>query len=192
MFDRKRFFRPVRVLLVILIAILLIEIGYIVFVKTKNRMDFDGRSMTELLGKTVGDIIPKLDVNQKSREETDTEKLKREEVSAEPGIVIDGYPVIEAEAGKQEIKNINLRNAAENKDWYYISYELRLPDESEKGYEVLFRTDLIEPGNTVMDVILTRPLNVGEYECILHVQPYYISNLNETNNADMSTVLLVK
>ena len=192
MFDRKRFFRPVRVLLVILIAILLIEIGYIVFVKTKNRMDFDGRSVTELFEKTVGDIIPKLDVNQKSREETDTEKLKREEASAEPGIVIDGYPVIAAAAGEQVIKNINLRNAAENKDWYYISYELRFPDESEKGYEVLFRTDLIEPGNTVMDITLSRVLEIGEYDCILHIQPYYISTLRETNNADISTKLIVK
>ena len=111
--------------------------------------------------------------------------------NAEPGVVISGNFKIKGTAGDAILRNINLTNDEANVGWYYMTYELRLPDSSEKGYEVLFTTDLIEPGNILTNVTMNRALPAGEYNCILHTQPYYISTLTQTNNVDTNVVLII-
>ncbi|HIS94793.1 MAG TPA: hypothetical protein IAC19_03370, partial [Candidatus Ventricola gallistercoris] len=57
---------------------------------------------------------------------------------------------------------------------------------------VLFTTGLIPPGQYCNQVTLTRALEPGEYNVILHVQPYRMSDKTPTNNADTETVLIVE
>lgn len=89
-----------------------------------------------------------------------------------------------------------LKNPEANADWYYLTFEMRLPIVDEEtgaeGYEVIFTTGLIPPGQYCNKITLTRALEPGEYNVILHVQPYRISDMTPTNNADAETLLIVE
>lgn len=113
----------------------------------------------------------------------------------EPGVAIPGWGSITLPAGVTEAAT-TLKNPEANADWYYLTFEMRLPTVDEEtgaeSYEVLFTTGLIPPGQYCNKVTLTRALEPGEYNVILHVQPYRISDKTPTNNADMETVLVVE
>ena len=113
----------------------------------------------------------------------------------EPGVAIPGWGSITLPAGVTEAAT-TLKNPEANEGWYYLTFEMRLPtvdeETGEESYEVLFTTGLIPPGQYCNQVTLTRALEPGEYNVILHVQPYRISDKTPTNNADMETVLVVE
>ena len=113
----------------------------------------------------------------------------------EPGVAIPGWGSITLPAGVTEAST-TLKNPEANADWYYLTFEMRLPTVDEEtgaeSYEVLFTTGRIPPGHYSNKVTLTRALEPGEYNVILHVQPYRISDKTPTNNADMETVLVVE
>lgn len=113
----------------------------------------------------------------------------------EPGVAIPGWGSITLPAGVTEAST-TLKNPEANADWYYLTFEMRLPTVDEEtgaeSYEVLFTTGLIPPGQYCNKVTLTRALEPGEYNVILHVQPYRISDKTPTNNADTETVLIVE
>ncbi len=113
----------------------------------------------------------------------------------EPGVAIPGWGSITLPAGVTEAAT-TLKNPDANADWYYLTFEMRLPtvdeETGEESYEVLFTTGLIPPGQYCNQVTLTRPLEAGEYNVILHVQPYRMSDKTPTNNADTETVLIVE
>lgn len=113
----------------------------------------------------------------------------------EPGVAIPGWGSITLPAGVTEAAT-TLKNPDANADWYYLTFEMRLPtvdeETGEESYEVLFTTGLIPPGQYCNQVTLTRALEPGEYNVILHVQPYRMSDKTPTNNADTETVLIVE
>ena len=113
----------------------------------------------------------------------------------EPGVAIPGWGSITLPAGVTEAAT-TLKNPDANADWYYLTFEMRLPtvdeETGEESYEVLFTTGLIPPGQYCNQVTLTRALEAGEYNVILHVQPYRMSDKTPTNNADTETVLIVE
>ena len=105
------------------------------------------------------------------------------------GVAIPGWGSITIPADADEIA-IDFYNPDENDGFFYLTFELRLIDDSEQGYEVLYTSDLIEPGMHVKTAKLSHGLAAGEYDAVIHVQPYRMnSNLTPTNNADMQTVL---
>lgn len=96
-----------------------------------------------------------------------------------PGIAIPGWAGLSLPAGVTEAE-VPLFNPEANADWYYLTFELRLKETD----EVLFTTGLIPPGLYCNKVELTRPLEIGEYECTMFVQPYFIREVpTPTNNA---------
>lgn len=113
----------------------------------------------------------------------------------EPGVAIPGWGSITLPAGVTEAST-TLKNPDANADWYYLTFEMRLPtvdeETGEESYEVLFTTGLIPPGQYCNQVTLTRALEPGEYNVILHVQPYRMSDKTPTNNADTETLLIVE
>ena len=113
----------------------------------------------------------------------------------EPGVAIPGWGSITLPAGVTEAAT-TLKNPEANEGWYYLTFEMRLPtvdeETGEESYEVLFTTGLIPPGQYCNKVTLTRALEPGEYNVILHVQPYRMSDKTPTNNADTETVLIVE
>ena len=114
----------------------------------------------------------------------------------EPGVAIPGWAVIRLPAGVTEAQ-VSLQNPEGNADWYYLTFELRLPtvdpDTGEAGYEAIFTTGLIPPGEYCNAVTLTRALEPGEYAAVMHVQPYRMDEAQTpTNNADLQTTLVVE
>lgn len=108
------------------------------------------------------------------------------------GIAIPGWGEITLPPDTTEIV-VDFYNPDENAGKYYLTFELRLPDSSEQGYEVLYKSGLIEPGKHIQKITLAHGLAAGEYEGTIHVQPYKMDdNKTPTNNADLKTKLVVK
>ena len=189
--GKRKTGRPNAALVVIVLIMLLLDaalIGVYEFRTHREEIASAGSSIQSM----ITELVPTLDKNQESVESAAEKERERAAAEAEPGIVVSGRPSIEAKAGEKTIRGIHLENDPENEGRYYITYELRLPDTSPQGYEILFTTNMIEPGNVIEDVELSRALEAGEYECTLHVQPYNMSTLTQTNNADLVTRLIVK
>ena len=105
------------------------------------------------------------------------------------GVAIPGWGSITIPANADEIA-VDFYNPDENDGFCYLTFELRLIDDSEQGYEVLYTSGLIEPGMHVKTAKLSHGLAAGVYDAVIHVQPYRMDgNLTPTNNADMQTVL---
>ena len=112
--------------------------------------------------------------------------------SEEQGVAISGRSSITIPANEKDVK-VDFYNPEENKDLYYLTFELRLFNNSKQGYEVLYSSGLVEPGKHIQQITLSRGLEKGVYEAVVHVQPYrMIEDRTLTNNADMKTVLIVK
>ena len=113
------------------------------------------------------------------------EKAETEEDSG--GIAIPGWGSIRIKAG-EKLVDVNLENPADNKDCYNMSFTLYLKGETEP----LAETGLIRPGESALKLELSRPLEAGEYEATVHVQPYRLPDNSPTNNADIETILIVE
>ena len=108
----------------------------------------------------------------------------------EPGVKIPGWGIFKVTAGETQT-NINLYNPEGNADRFYLTFEIKIPEENGE-YKTIYKSGLIEPGNSVKNIVLNEPLEAGEYEGIVHVQPYTMGeNPAEVNNADMRTKIVV-
>lgn len=116
---------------------------------------------------------------------------EREETPSK-GVAIPGWGSITIPANQKEV-TVDFMNPDANKDLYYLTFELRLLDNSEKGYESLYKSGLVTPGLHIQKIELSRVLQAGEYDAVVHVQPYKMDeDRTPTNNADMKTKLIVK
>ncbi len=103
------------------------------------------------------------------------------------GIAIPGWGYITIPAGETDIA-VDFPNPEANAEKYYLSFELRLKDSG----EVLYASELVPPGQTIQNITLSRALEEGNYQAVIHVQPYKMDeNQTPTNNADMETELVV-
>ena len=102
------------------------------------------------------------------------------------GVAIPGWSSITIPAGQTEVM-VDLPNPSANGDKYYLSFEMRLADTG----EVIFSTGYVAAGQSINKVSLTRPLEAGTYNVVIRVQPCRADG-SLTNNADMSTILIVK
>ncbi len=133
------------------------------------------------------------------------------ESSGGGGVILDPNAQTERPGGSESVKGptikgfssltippelktvaIDLYNPTENNGLYYLTFELRLPDESEQGYEVLFKTGYVEPGLHIYQVTLSHGLKAGEYTAQLLIQPYRMKGLTPTNNVSAVVKLTVK
>ena len=106
----------------------------------------------------------------------------------EPGIVIPGYELLHLPAGETQA-DVLLQNPEANAGHYYLTYEIRLKDTD----ELLCVTGLVPPGQSVQKITLSRALDAGRYEAIIHVQPYRMDDQQSaTNNANFRTTLIVE
>ena len=112
--------------------------------------------------------------------------------TAEQGVAISGWEAIIIPANKQQA-TVDFYNPKENADLYYLSFELRLYNDGEQDYEVLYESKLVEPGKHIDRITLSRGLERGVYEAVVHVQPYRMNEEKTlTNNADIRIKLIVK
>ncbi len=116
----------------------------------------------------------------------------RHDNTLEQGVVIVGRDsmIFSADTKEQEVSFVN---PGENSQMYYLTFEIRLYDINGQDYEVLYTSGLVEPEKSINHITLSRKLEKGKYDAVIHVQPY---RMNEdktlTNNVDMRIKLLVK
>lgn len=109
-------------------------------------------------------------------------------VPQEPGVAIRGWRSMLLPSGVTEVDTA-LNNPEENEGLYYLTYQLSI---KETG-EVLFSTGLIPPGLYCTQVTLSRPLEKGEYECVVLAQPYRMTDPpTPTNNATFDVRVVVQ
>ena len=129
--------------------------------------------------------VPDRDPNQ-------GEFIEPEPVAPAKGVAVPGWASITIPKNQKDDIVVDFYNPEENKDMYYLTFELRIPNNSVQGYEVLYKSGLIEPGLHIQKISLSRPIEAGTYNAIIHVQPYRIADKSLTNNADLKTELIVK
>lgn len=180
--DKKNDRKKGLVLLLLLIILLLgIVIGLLLLQRYRN-ISPDNVS-TENSGNGVGLII---DSNAESQLPSENNN------PAEQDVVISGRRFIRIPANENEV-TVDFYNPKENEGLYYLTFELRLNDDSGQGYEVLYASGLVEPGKHIHRITLSHALEKGEYEAVVRVQPYRMNEEKTlTNNADMVTKLIVK
>lgn len=110
--------------------------------------------------------------------------------TVEPNVAIPGWGRITLPSGTTQITSIDFYNPEENADLYYLTFELRLPTD-DGGYISLYQSDAVPPGKHIQSITLSRPLERGTYDAVIHVQPYRMSDETPTNNANMKTTLVV-
>lgn len=172
----------------ILIIIIIILIAIICFLlgRNSNTNDIVSESITE--ESTSGGMSLSID---KNAGEYVAPKSEDDEVASQ-GVAIPGWGSLTIPVNTTEVV-VDFMNPSENTDLYYLTFELRLLNNSEDGYEVLYKSGLVEPGLHIQNITLSRGLEEGEYDAIIHVQPYRMNEeKTPTNNADMKTKLIVK
>ena len=114
------------------------------------------------------------------------EKTAAEEEST-GGIAIPGWGSIHIQAG-EKLVDVNLENPIDNEGKYYLSFTVYLKDQDKPMAE----TGLIQPGESALKLSLSHPLDAGEYEAVVLVQPYRMADGSATNNAEIETILIAE
>ena len=113
------------------------------------------------------------------------------ESSMEKDVTIAGIGVVTMSANQKEV-TVDFYNPWENKNLFYLTFELRVCDDSQQGYEVLYTSGFVEPGKHIYEIELSRELKKGVYDAVIHIQPYRMDmEMTRTNNADIVTRLIV-
>lgn len=174
--------------LILLILLILLVLGIILRIMLFQGVNHGGNlvEMTvspENLCEGVGLVIDPNEENYQLPENDNTEEQK---------VAISGQGTMVIPANKKQI-TVDFYNPKENTELYYLTFELRIYNNSKQGYEVLYTSGLVEPGKHINRITLSRKLEKGMYEAVVHVQPYRMNKeKTRTNNADMKIKLIVK
>ena len=115
------------------------------------------------------------------------------EVEEKPSVAIPGWGTFTIPPETTKLTNmVDFFNPETNKDYYYLTFELRLLKNNGKDYEVLYKSGLLEPGKHIQTIDIAHGLKAGTYDAVIHVQPYTMDNQTPLNNADMNTKIIVK
>ena len=116
--------------------------------------------------------------------------VKQENTTKNVAIVGTKNLIINANTKDVEV---NFVNPIENEGLYYQTFELRLLNDEETGYEVLYKSDMVEPGREINEITLAREIEKGEYDAILYVQPYRMDEeKTPTNDAKIKIKLIAE
>lgn len=171
--------KPTTIIIIALLAVLIILVA--VFLVTSLR---DDNEPVQASAPGVG-----LSIDTNAGEYVAPEPVA---AVAPQGVAIPGWGSIKIAKDTTDV-TVSFFNPEANKDLYYLTFELRLMEENGEDYEVLYTSGLVEPGLYLQHITLNRPLAAGEYDAVIHVQPYRMDEARTpTNNADMATVLIVE
>lgn len=101
------------------------------------------------------------------------------------GIKIPGYPSITLPANQKDV-TVAFLNPEGNP--CYFTFELVLKDTG----ETLYKSKLVPPGQAITSIILSRALDVGEYDATIKISTTSLADQSPMNGANVETVLIVK
>lgn len=77
-----------------------------------------------------------------------------------------------------------------HQDYYYLKYKFYLGNSGDMdNAELLYESELIEPGKTVQQIEITRKLDKGTYDAFVLIQPYASDKQTELNNGIVNFTL---
>ena len=77
-----------------------------------------------------------------------------------------------------------------SQDYYYLKYQLYLGNiNDEENVELLYESDLIEPGKCIQNIKISRALDAGTYEAFALIQPYASDRTTKLNRGTVSFTL---
>jgi hypothetical protein len=163
-------------------SVAVLTVGVVTGVMVANHMNAGQTQQTE----AVGGVGLTVDPNASGYVAESTDP-----VEAAPGVTIPGWGSITIPPDTTDI-TVDFYNPESNEGYYYLTFELWLPDDSAEGHEVLYSSGLVEPGLHIQHITLSHSLSEGTYNAVVHVQPYKMDeDKTPTNNADMETELIV-
>ncbi len=98
------------------------------------------------------------------------------------GVTIPGVAALVIPSDETEV-SVNFFNPEENDGLYYLTFELKV--EIDGSYRTLYTSSLVEAGKRIEKISLSTALKKGEYNAVIHIQPYRTDGLTPTNNADI-------
>ncbi len=126
--------------------------------------------------------------------EYDPNKPQYNGSGASEGVAIPGFGTWTIPPKVTKV-NTDFFNPSSNADKYDLTFEVWIPkdvNDLSKGYEVIYKSGLIKAGNHIQEVTLSRGFEKGEYDAILHVQPYTVGETQTAlNNANIKFKLIV-
>lgn len=101
------------------------------------------------------------------------------------GIQLPGYEKISLKSGTLT-QEVNFPNAESNSVYFRLS--LLLTDSG----ELIYQSNLVDPGNTLYQIDLEKTLSLGEYPCTISYETFTMDgNFTPQNGAVMDTILVV-
>ena len=114
--------------------------------------------------------------------------------SASEGVAVPGFGTWTIPPKVTKV-NTDFFNPLSNADKYDLTFEVWIPNDINdlsKGYEVIYTSGLVQAGNHIQEVTLAHGFEKGEYDAILHVQPYTVGETQTAlNNANIKFKLIV-
>lgn len=158
-------------LFIILISSLIISIGLVI-----------GLNYNKIFGNS--NSVSKEKIKQQIDENADEFFEKKD--SNEPNIIMPGWKQIIIDADTTDISGIDFYNPESNKGYYYLKFQLKIKD------EVLYESNLVEPGKHIQKIKISRPLKAGVYDAVVFIQPYKLDMETPTNSGEVKVKLIVK
>lgn len=192
--------------LLIILILLILFIGllsYVVFFKKEETHIFTQKDSL---------VSFKLDESQTNEKEIATQKIYN------PDIILPGWGEFTIKANTSDIgNNINLYNPESNvyfncpkckgllndlkcpycektyefkevdQNLYYLKFTIKLKDSD----ETIYSTDLVKPGYHIKQITLNRPLQVGDYDASILIEPYKSDMATRCNVGEVNVILHV-
>lgn len=172
--------------IIFLLLFIFLMFGIIIGILLCRNKKYCNCKITDEIMPSVSGVGITIDPDAKDKQPSNTENAD------EHGVAISGRDYMTIPAGQKEV-SVDLYNPEENKNRYYLTFEIRLYDDNELNYEVLYKSGLVDPGKHIQNITLSRALESGIYTAVIHVQPYRMDEQKSiTNNADMKIYLIVK
>lgn len=103
-------------------------------------------------------------------------------------VAIAGFKTLKIPANTKDI-SVDFYNPSSNEGKFMMTFELLFPMPDGTRLS-LYSSGLLEAGNHIRNISLDYPIPQGIYEnCILRVQPYFISDHTPGNTADVTFTL---
>ena len=114
-----------------------------------------------------------------------------------PNISIPGYESLEFKAGKEK-QSVDFYNPDENTCFFRISLVIKYGADTANGEEgnageetVLWTSDMIEPGEHVKSIKLSKELESGEYTATLKYECFRLQDKTPLNGSNVELTLNV-
>ena len=176
------------IVLVLIVLLLLGVIGYLLF---------RGQAAPGTIGQEQTQEGPQLELDKSQGEYQERETAPPDDSGVDPevSVTLPGWTQITIPADTTKIdRGIDFYNPDRNKGYYYLTFELNLDEDGDGEYETnLYKSGLVEAGNHIQEIEISKPLPPGTYRAQVFLQPYRMDeDKTATNNGSVNIRLIAE